>query len=645
MELNKKLIKILIVDDDIVFVNQMLSMLQSLGYDASAAFSPLEAQYLIRRQPFHIVFLDCLMPEMNGYALAQDIRKNFGSSVSIILMSGVFGQGDVSFMENVNIFSMIRKPVKQNYLGTEIRQAVDKLLYSSSSKSFSSTVCGFDVSFDSIQEKLQGLLHISEGDILTLFFYLLRRKSNAVLSLSDEKYSVKIKFSNGGAYDFSEKNSERAIHYFSKNSILEESEMRTFLDAHTMSDLHQLVSNGYISPHYYNQYKKNGIEWAIRYFSKQKLVKASLEKIGSSNSEGMRNVHDSLHISHFIESLTSFMEKELSESFVNSVIDESKEHKVYVDDSQKRVWLNSELSILKPVRAKQDELNSGILLDQFLSSNSSFSVNRSLFWLLSQGVIFLKRDNLAPISLLYEQRYKCFYKMIKDMDRFKMFEFLGCSDVSDKNQVKKVYLNYMRFNHLDRLSSFSLNTQNLAGQCSQLIGDAYQTLVSDENLKKYKKIREIKKTKREVDFLDLKMKLTELICFKKYNTALDLIQKTEEKKDLEGAAKTEMMLWKWIVEIEKNNYKINNSRIRNISQSVSRISDLSQVSMDIYYYALCLVEAAHSNVSQAGIFCQKALKENPKFQPARSTQIILKKMAKTPFSKIEKFLTSQKKAS
>lgn len=79
-----------LVVDDVSDVTDMLSVLMThAGYDVSTASNAPEALALARRQQFDVIISDIGMPEMNGYQLAQALRKLPGyETVPMVAVTG-----------------------------------------------------------------------------------------------------------------------------------------------------------------------------------------------------------------------------------------------------------------------------------------------------------------------------------------------------------------------------------------------------------------------------------------------------------------------------------------------------------------------------------------------------------------------------
>ncbi|MFT5699597.1 MAG: two-component system cell cycle sensor histidine kinase/response regulator CckA [Desulforhopalus sp.] len=83
--------KILIVDDDPLFRNSLLELLQMRHLDVDSAATGVEAINKIRYNTYAAVVLDLLLPDLEGMDIAQYIRENDPHCVVIILT----GQGSI----------------------------------------------------------------------------------------------------------------------------------------------------------------------------------------------------------------------------------------------------------------------------------------------------------------------------------------------------------------------------------------------------------------------------------------------------------------------------------------------------------------------------------------------------------------------
>ncbi|MFC7528598.1 PAS domain S-box protein [Actinoplanes sp. GCM10030250] len=80
---------LLVVEDNDINRTVALGVLANLGYSADVAVNGVEAVEMAARQEYQAIFMDCLMPEMDGYAATEEIRRREppGHHVPIIALT------------------------------------------------------------------------------------------------------------------------------------------------------------------------------------------------------------------------------------------------------------------------------------------------------------------------------------------------------------------------------------------------------------------------------------------------------------------------------------------------------------------------------------------------------------------------------
>ncbi|HKL39958.1 MAG TPA: PAS domain S-box protein, partial [Cryomorphaceae bacterium] len=79
---------VLWVDDDFIIAKSSRLMVESLGHQCIAVSNGKKALEHLENNPCDIVFTDIGMPKMNGWELAEAIRKRFGKEVRIAAVTG-----------------------------------------------------------------------------------------------------------------------------------------------------------------------------------------------------------------------------------------------------------------------------------------------------------------------------------------------------------------------------------------------------------------------------------------------------------------------------------------------------------------------------------------------------------------------------
>ncbi len=82
-------IRVLVVEDNIVNQKVASRLLERLGLRADVAGHGREAIEMLEMMPYDLVFMDCQMPEMNGYEATAEIRRREGKDrhVPIVAMT------------------------------------------------------------------------------------------------------------------------------------------------------------------------------------------------------------------------------------------------------------------------------------------------------------------------------------------------------------------------------------------------------------------------------------------------------------------------------------------------------------------------------------------------------------------------------
>ena len=116
--------KILFVDDDEKILHVVGKILESKGHEVTTVNSGSECLELLKGDKPDLILLDVMMPEMDGWEVAREIKKDESNKDIIISMLTInyTDMGKAKSLEEVDWH--IRKPItKENLL-----EAVDWLL-------------------------------------------------------------------------------------------------------------------------------------------------------------------------------------------------------------------------------------------------------------------------------------------------------------------------------------------------------------------------------------------------------------------------------------------------------------------------------------------------------------------------------------
>lgn len=106
--------KILVVDDDEQFLDFLGEALHSMGAEPQCMVSAVEAAQAIEHEKFDGIFLDWLLPEIDGLELARRVRwSKSNSRCPVVMITAVADPSGLkeSFRAGINFF--LQKPISQ----------------------------------------------------------------------------------------------------------------------------------------------------------------------------------------------------------------------------------------------------------------------------------------------------------------------------------------------------------------------------------------------------------------------------------------------------------------------------------------------------------------------------------------------------
>lgn len=111
-------LKVLIVEDNEINQEVAVGIFDLFGCKSKVASSGKEALNMIQTDSFDAVFLDCQMPEMDGFEVVKRIRKIEGevSKIPVIAMTAHSMPGDKEKCLNAGMNNYIAKPINPDYL-------------------------------------------------------------------------------------------------------------------------------------------------------------------------------------------------------------------------------------------------------------------------------------------------------------------------------------------------------------------------------------------------------------------------------------------------------------------------------------------------------------------------------------------------
>jgi CheY-like chemotaxis protein/HPt (histidine-containing phosphotransfer) domain-containing protein len=120
-------LRVLLCDDNMINQKVAVRLLQQMGYRADLAANGIEALAALDRQPYDFIFMDVMMPEMDGLEATRIIRErqtqksqfpNYKSPIVIVAMTAAAMQGDRDKCLAIGMDDYLAKPVRPEDIRT-----------------------------------------------------------------------------------------------------------------------------------------------------------------------------------------------------------------------------------------------------------------------------------------------------------------------------------------------------------------------------------------------------------------------------------------------------------------------------------------------------------------------------------------------
>lgn len=113
--------RVLLVEDEEKVSSFVKRGLEENGIQVTQAFDGLTGLKMAQRNKFDVVILDIIMPEMNGLEVCRQLKTEFGSEISILMLTASGTTDDIVEGLNIGADDYLVKPFKLRELLARVR--------------------------------------------------------------------------------------------------------------------------------------------------------------------------------------------------------------------------------------------------------------------------------------------------------------------------------------------------------------------------------------------------------------------------------------------------------------------------------------------------------------------------------------------
>ena len=112
--------KVLVIDDDVAITDLMSMLLKTHGFDVTTTNNGAEGVALVKEKSPHVIILDLMMPDMDGWQVCKAVRA-FSNS-PILILSAINDPRLVASILDAGADDFLVKPVPSGVLVAHVRK-------------------------------------------------------------------------------------------------------------------------------------------------------------------------------------------------------------------------------------------------------------------------------------------------------------------------------------------------------------------------------------------------------------------------------------------------------------------------------------------------------------------------------------------
>ena len=116
--------RILVVDDEEIVIKSYLRILGDGDYEVEAAYGGREALRKVEENPYDVIILDIMMPDMDGLEVLRRTRSH--PDLDIIIVTGLPQNATVAEAKKIGASDYLSKPFEPDELKLIVQRALGR---------------------------------------------------------------------------------------------------------------------------------------------------------------------------------------------------------------------------------------------------------------------------------------------------------------------------------------------------------------------------------------------------------------------------------------------------------------------------------------------------------------------------------------
>ena len=599
-------IKALLLDDSAGFLESFKKTLESKNCEVDCVSTTKEALSRLIYDFYHIIFIDCILNTERGPDVIQSIREILGSSVQIVVMSGVVPGKSLSTYMDLGVSDFLSKPISDKEISAILKDIRDKYRFGEEKSNLLNRVFSKGVSRIDALKDLISLKKLKGCDFFIYLGYALSSKESLSVSFKSNNQNHKISLHKGKVIDYECGSVDFFIDSLSSKNFIE-SKQAFMLRQKTEKDcVDYLLADFILSPQQLIEVKYDLLINVLKSIHPDTELSVSFDM--SSVKDGAFLIFDQ---NDYADLVLSFLRHKFSNELFH-LFDKNfmKKHLTFSEKTPR--YPTEEIENLVT------DLKSGMKLEAVYKKHFDDKNKFCFFmiYILLKGGAFVSESSVNLKYYFLIERYNHLYRFIKNTEQpediFKTFAGISTLSVSD---FKEVYSKFTGSNHPDKLMGMGDLPKDLFEKINQVQRTLKIRYEQSVNPKLRDKIEKEKREKQMNQLIVLREKekiIERYLLEKKYKQAFELLDPLREKMNKKNINIVLLYLWLYYksgeeLELEKNDF------IQGMK--LLRTDEREYASRSLFHYIMGLHYLEKQDFSGAKMAFKRAKKLDPSFSP------------------------------